>query len=114
LVEEDAEMTPRQKCHKLWHYFRFRPRISQRTHILQVAGAEAFDAGELDLKIVGEPIDHLRAPAFRSLPGQDVPADGPVEQDELPADGESSSDLSDLNAELEVTEQFGVAGGCLG
>ena len=57
-------MTPRQKCHKLWHYFRFRPRISQRTHILQVAGAEAFDAGELDLKIVGEPIDHLRAPAF--------------------------------------------------
>jgi len=57
LVEEDAEMTPRQKCHKLWHYFRFRPRISQRTHILQVAGAEAFDAGELDLKIVGEPID---------------------------------------------------------
>jgi hypothetical protein len=113
LVEEDAEMTPRQKCHKLWHYFRVRPRFSQRTHILQVARTKALDSGELDLEIVTEPIDYAGAPTFCSLPSQDVSADGPVEQDQFPADSKGSSGLGILNAALELLQQFGVARGWL-
>jgi hypothetical protein len=64
------------------------------------------DSGELDLQIMGEPLDHPGAPAFGSLPGQDVPADGPVEEYKLPADGKRSPDLGILDTALQVLQQF--------
>jgi hypothetical protein len=62
---------------------------------------------------MGESVDHPGAPALSSLPGEDVPADRPVEQDQLAANGEGGPDLSVLDAALELLQQFRVAGGCL-
>jgi hypothetical protein len=59
---------------------------------------------------MGEPIDHPGAPAFGSLPGQYVPADGPVEEYQLPADGKRSPDLGILDATFQVLKQFWVTG----
>jgi hypothetical protein len=62
---------------------------------------------------MGEAIDHPGAPAFGSLPGQDVPPDGPVEEYKLPADGEGRPNLSVLDTALQLLQQFGVPGGGL-
>ena len=78
LVQQYPEMAPRQKCHKLWHYLGVRPGLSQSAHILQVARTEDLDAGKLTLKIMSQTIDHLGAPAFSSLSGEDLAADRPV------------------------------------
>jgi hypothetical protein len=58
---------------------------------------------------MGESVDHPGAPALSSLPGEDVPADRPVEQDQLAANGEGGPDLGILDAALELLEQFRVA-----
>jgi hypothetical protein len=59
---------------------------------------------------MGEPVNDPGAPAFRSLPGQDIPSDGPVEQDQLAADGEGGANLSVLDTALQLLQQFGVSG----
>lgn len=103
-------MAPWQLCSNLLHYLLLRPRFGKRSHILQTARAESLDARKLDLQVMGQPVDHPGAPAFGSLPCQDVVADRPVEQNELPADGKGGPNLSPFDATLQVGEQFGVAG----
>jgi hypothetical protein len=80
-------MTPGQKCHKLWHYFGVGPGLGQAAHILQVAGAVAFNSGKLALQVCVEPVDDPGTPALGLLADQDLAPDRPIEQDELPADG---------------------------
>ena len=60
---------------------------------------------------MAEPIDDLGAPAFASLPGQDVPADRPVEQDQLAADGDGGANLGILDKAFELLKQFRLTEG---
>jgi hypothetical protein len=103
-------MTPRQKCHKLWHYFRIGPGLGQTPHILQVPGTVLFDSRKLVLEVGAQPVDHPSTPAFGLLADQDLPSDRPVEQDQLPAHGKGSPQLSGTNAVGEFGEQLGIAG----
>jgi hypothetical protein len=65
-------MTPGQKCHKLWHYFRVRPGLGQTAHVLQVAGAVTFDSGKLFLQVCAEPVDDPGTPALGLLADQNL------------------------------------------
>jgi hypothetical protein len=82
------------------------PSLGKRSHILETARTESLDAGKLDLQIMGQPVDDPGAPAFGSLPCQDVAADRPVEKDKLSADGKGGSNLSPFDAILQVLEQL--------
>jgi len=84
LVEQHPQMPPGQKCHKLWHYFGVGPGLGQAAHVLQVAGAVAFDSGKLLLQVGAEPINDPGTPALGLLAGQDLASNGPIEQDQLP------------------------------
>ncbi len=59
---------------------------------------------------MGKPIDDLRSPSLASLPAQDVPADRPIEQDQLAVDGESGTHLSAANARLQFLKELRIAG----
>ena len=103
-------MAPGQKCHKLWHYFRLWPGFGQTSHIFEVAGTEAFDAGEFNPQIVGQPFDDPGAPALGSLPDEDLAPDGPVEKDQFPADSECGAGLGGVDAPLEIGQKVRIAG----
>jgi hypothetical protein len=46
-----------------------------------------------------------------SLPDEDIPADGPIEKDKLPVNGEGGAHLGGADAALELLEEVLVAGG---
>ena len=54
-------------------------------------------------------LDHGLAPAFPLLPLDDLPADVPVEADQLPAGADGRPDLGVADAVLDVFQEFGVA-----
>jgi hypothetical protein len=60
---------------------------------------------------MGQPINDTAAPPLRSLSGEDVFPDRPVEQNQLAIHGEGSPNLCGTDASPEVLEQFRVAGG---
>ena len=59
---------------------------------------------------MGEAFDDPGSPALASLPGEDIPADRPLEEHQLPVDGQRRPDLSAADALLELLEELGVAG----
>jgi hypothetical protein len=62
---------------------------------------------------MGQPIDDLRAPSLGILTAENVLADGPVQQDQLPVDRQRSSDLRTPNPDFELLEELGITGGRL-
>lgn len=64
--------------------------------------------GELPPQIVGQTLDDLRPPAGLRLPRQNVPADLPVEEDELAVDGERGANPRVPDTLLERTEKRGI------
>ena len=60
--------------------------IGQAPHIFEVAQTAPLDSGKLRLQLMGQPLDDLGAPPLGALTEQDVTANRPVEQDQLPAD----------------------------
>jgi hypothetical protein len=79
---------------------------SEGSHVFQVPGREAFHAGEFPSEVVGEPIDDLGTPAMLFLPSQDVPADLPVEEDELAVNRDRSLELRRPDSLLELAQEL--------
>ena len=88
-----------------------RPSLGQRTHVAEVPRAEPFDSWELTLQILSEPVDNLAAPLLGRKPLAQVPADRPIEEDELPVYGKGGLYLGRPDAALQVLKEFVVAGG---
>ncbi len=90
-----------------------RPCFSERSHVLQAARTVPLDAWELNLEIVSEAIDDFRSPSLSLLPSEDLSANGPVEQDQLTANGKGCPKLSGMNSLLELLKEFRIAEGQL-
>ena len=67
------------------------------------------NAGKLGSEILRKPINDLRSPAFGLLPVQNVPANRPVQQNELPVDGKRGAHLGGADALLDVFEEGSIA-----
>lgn len=83
LVEQDAIVEPGDLCSKLLHKSLVGPGAGKGTHVLQVAARKAFEFRKSVLKVTSEAIDNLGAPAGLTLPGKDIAADLPVEDDQF-------------------------------
>jgi len=71
-------MFPGNLCTKLVHNFAVRPGLGEGPHVFEVARGVTGELRKFALQIGSEPIDHLRAPAFALLTGDDIAADLPV------------------------------------
>src|ERR1700761_2673930 len=110
-VIEDADiMAPRNLCNELLHNWLLVPGRGESTHIFQVPRREAFHVWKRALQIGREAVDHLRAPAFTLLPGEDFAADMPVEQHQLAIHSKRRPELSGLDAALYIRQKLGVSG----
>jgi len=77
-------MAPRQLCHGLWHKaLGGWPGLGEGPHVVQVAPRPTALVRELSSQVLCEPVDHPAAPAGLHLPLQDVPADRPVQLQQL-------------------------------
>jgi hypothetical protein len=79
-------------------------------HVLEVARTETLDSRKFDCQVFGQPLDHLRASAFGILPNQNLPADGPLQQDKFPTLSERSPHLGRADTFLDLREERGVTG----
>lgn len=70
-------MTPRQLCNNLLHNYVVRPSISKGPHVLEVAGRKTLHVREGRTQVIGQPVNHLGAPALCLLPFQNVPTNLP-------------------------------------
>lgn len=105
LVEQGDVAEPGQLCKHPLHEFPVRPGLGEGPHILEVPGREAGGLRELGPQVHGQPVDDLGAPALGRLPGQDVLADGPVEQHQFAVDGHRGAQPGSADALLDVREQ---------
>ncbi len=81
-------------------------------HSPQIQWGKALDPWELLLYVGGEAFDNGLTPTFLLLSQDDIPADLPVEQNELAAYREVGASLRGSDASLEVAEkQFVGVGG---
>jgi hypothetical protein len=108
-VENSKIVSPGQLCNELLHNWLVWRGFSQRSHILKAPQAEALDPRELVLEIVGQSVDHPGPPSLGPLPGEDVPPDRPVEQNQLAVDGERGPNLGAPDAGFELLKELGVA-----
>ena len=60
---------------------------------------------------MGKPVDYPGTPTLCSLLGEDIPANRPIEENQLAIDRERSTNLGGTDASFEVLEEFVVAGG---
>src|ERR1700722_5524701 len=102
-------VTPWQLCSNLLHNWFVRPYRGEGPHVLQRTQAETLDPGELVLEIVRQPVDHPGAPSLGSLPGEDVPPDRPVQEDQLPVDGQRGPYLGAPDTGFELLEKLWIA-----
>lgn len=68
------------------HNFAVGPGLGEGAHIFQVSGRESGHLWEGSAEILRQPIDDLGAPTLSLLSAENVPTDGPVQEDELPID----------------------------
>jgi hypothetical protein len=95
-------------CSKLLHNFGVRPCLGKSAHIFEIPDRVAAEIRERALKIGGEAIDNLCAPALSFLIGQNLMSDLPVMPDKLGVGGESRSDLRGANALFNPGKKTGV------
>jgi hypothetical protein len=104
-------VAPGQFCNELLQNLFVRPSLGQRTHVAEVPRAEPFDSRKLSLQIPSEPVDNLAAPLLRRKPLAQVPANRPIEEDQLPVYGKGGLHLGSPDAALQILKEFVVAGG---
>src|SRR5713226_5819673 len=104
-VQDDAVMEPGNLCSKLLHNLVVRPGVSKGSHVLQVARRKACHFREGLMQIGCQPVDNLCAPTLLFLPSQNVSADAPVKQYQLPIDGQRSADLSVPDSVFQVLQE---------
>jgi hypothetical protein len=97
-VQNAHIVPPGQLCNKLLHNWFLRPGLFQGTHVLEASGAEALDARKLVLEIMGKPVDNPGTPTLCSLFGEDIPANRPIEENQLAIDRERSTKLCGKDA----------------
>src|SRR5258708_34487503 len=66
-IEQDAILAPWNLCSKLLHNFTVRPGLRESAHVFEVASGVTRELRKFALKIGGQAIDHLVAPAFAFL-----------------------------------------------
>ena len=109
-VQDTDIVAPGQFCNELLQNLIVGPSLGQRTHVTEVPRAEPFYSRELSLQILSEAVDNLASPLLSRKPLAQVPADRPIEEDELPVHGKSGLHLGGPDATLELLEEFLVAG----
>ena len=109
LLEEADVVAPRDLCNDLLHNFLVWPGLREAPHVLEVAAGEPLAVGELLPEVGGELVDHLRPPREPVLPLEDVPADRPVEEDELAVHGERCLNAGSTHPVLQVSKEVFVA-----
>ena len=60
---------------------------------------------------MGKTVDNPGTPTLGSLPGENIPANGPIKEHQLAVDRERGPNLGGPDAALQVLEEFLVAGG---
>ena len=106
---EDADvMAPRNLCNKLLHNCFIRPGLTERTHVFQISRGESSHSGEVPLEVRRQTVDHFRSPVFPLLPVENIAADLPVEQDQLPVDRQRRAKLRRANPPVQVGEKLSV------
>lgn len=93
-IEKDAILAPWNLCSKLLHNFTVRPRLSESTHIFEVASGVTGELRKFLLKVVGKTINDPGAPAFAFLACQDVASNFPIMQHKLGISCERGLNLS--------------------
>lgn len=99
----------RQLCSRLLHKFADRRGFCEGSHVFEILWRKSGHCREGAAQVGAEPVDDARAPAFLPLPGDDVAADLPVEQDQLGVDGEGRLQSSRGDPLLQDGEEGGVA-----
>src|SRR6267378_3863033 len=92
-IKQDAILAPWNLCSKLLHNFTVRPGLGESAHVFEVASGVTRELRKFALKIGGQAIDHLGAPAFPFLASQDIASDFPIMQDKLGIGCECGLDL---------------------
>jgi len=104
-VKQAHVVSPRDLCNGVLHKLLVGVDLGQRAHVVQAAPREALHGGERVAQVVGEPVDHLGPPPMLSLTRQDLPADLPVQRDQLAVHGERGSHLRVRDAPRQLTQQ---------
>ena len=97
LVQQYANVPPRNLCHGPWHFFIGRPSRRERTHVLEVARGHPH-VREKRSQVTCEPVHHLASPSLSPLALDDLLPYVPIEQHELSVDAAQSSPPRRANA----------------
>jgi hypothetical protein len=92
----------------LWDILVVRPRSRELAHVVDVAARQAGHPRELSTQVCRQSLDDLGAPPFILLSRKDLPANPPVEPDQLLVDGERSARAGRADLALKPFEQLGV------
>ena len=90
------------------------PCLGERAHVHEVRPGEAAEIREHLAQVMREALDDLAAPSPSGLAIEDVPADLPVEPEQLGVDGQRGTLLGSVDTVLEVRQPRGVPLGRVG
>src|SRR5271157_710675 len=108
LVEQHAIVEPRNLCSSLLHKLLRGPDLGKGTHVLQVAGRESLRSRECAFQIARQTINDLRSPLLLCLALENLSANLPVQQDQLPVHRQASPQLCLSNPVFQGFEELGV------
>jgi hypothetical protein len=86
--------------HSLWDIFAISPGGGKLAHVVDVAARQPCHLRELGTEVGGETVDDLGAPTLVLLAREDLPADTPVELDQLLVDGKRGTQPSEAVTRL--------------
>ena len=104
-IEQDAILAPWNLCSKLLHNFTVWPGLRESAHVFEVASGVTRELRKFPLKIGGQAIDDLGAPAFAFLASQDIAPNFPIMQDKLRIGCECGLDLRCADALLDGLDE---------
>jgi hypothetical protein len=86
-----------------------RPSLGKRAHVEQVGPGEALHIRELTMQVRGQNADDLRSPARPVLAVENLPANLPVQENELPIYGENRAHLGASDPLFQLFQEAVVA-----
>jgi hypothetical protein len=102
LGQEHEIVPPRDLSNKLLDDFLLSPCLGERAHLHEVGPGETAQVREYRAQVMSQALDDLAAPPQLSLAVEDIPADLPVEPEQLGIDRQRSTLLSGVDTDLEV------------
>ena len=110
LIHDGAEVEPRKTWQQPLPNLALRPQLREAAHVAEVSWREALHLRELDLQVMGESIDDLRAVALQGHLLGDVSPEVPVEHQQLAIRGLRGAELRLPHACFHVGQPLGIPG----